>query len=328
MRSRLETHLTDVWFGGKRPGWTLRALSQVFRFLRKMRQWAYEKGLLSTSRLPLPVIVVGNITVGGTGKTPLVIALANALSILGWRPGIVSRGTGARSSSAVHLVHSESSPVQVGDEPLLIHRKTGCPTAVHKKRVLAARRLIADTDINVIICDDGLQHLALDRDIELVVHTPEHTAQNKRLLPAGPFRDPESVLEQVDFVLSVGSTADENTIGVTAKALVPLCPPAVVPQPGDRVNAVAAIGNPGRFFQALRNLGFEVIEQAFPDHYQFESQDLEFDNQAPIVMTEKDAVKCDHMNQANLFALPLATSLPTRLAADIDAMLHVLGEPA
>lgn len=328
MRRRLESHLTEVWFRGKRPGLILRGLSLLFRVLRAVRLWAFRKGYFSSEKLPVPVIVVGNITVGGTGKTPLVIALANALSILGWRPGIISRGTGSQPSFEPVLVTSDSSPVRVGDEPLLIHRKTQCPTAVHKKRVLAAQRLLAESNVNVIISDDGLQHLALERDIQLVVHTPEHTVHNKHLLPAGPFRDPESALDQVNFVLAVGSSADETTMGVSAERPVALVPDAKPPEPGDRVNAVAAIGNPRRFFESLRKLGFDVIEHPFPDHYQFQRDDLNFNNEAPIVMTEKDAVKCEHMDLTNAFMLPLITTLPPRLANDINDLLHKLAEPS
>lgn len=326
MRRRLESHLTEVWYGSKPPGLTLRALSHLFSALRTMRLGAYERGFLATETLPVPVIVVGNITVGGTGKTPLVIALANALSILGWRPGIVSRGSGRRSSSGPQVVQDDSDPAIVGDEPLLIRRKTHCPTAVHKKRSVAANHLLTQTDVNLIICDDGLQHLALGRDIELVLHTPHHSAENKHLLPAGPYREPEAVLARADIVLATGTEADDKTVGITPGEWAALGEETGAPTPGDTVNAVAGIGNPSRYFDLLRRLGYEVIEHPFPDHHEFQSQDLVFSNPAPIVMTEKDAVKCESMNLANAFVLPLVTTLPPHLASDIDDLLHQLGE--
>ncbi|MET0102320.1 MAG: tetraacyldisaccharide 4'-kinase [Sedimenticola sp.] len=272
-------------------------LSWLFCLLAWLRRLAYRMGLFGSKKLPLPVIVVGNITVGGAGKTPLVIWLADYLKGKGYRPGIVSRGYGGTSGQWPQRVEPESDPKMVGDEPVLIARRTGCPMWVGPDRVKAARALVEEGQCDIILSDDGMQHYALKRDIEIAVVDGRRQFGNGLCLPAGPLRERQSRLGSVDLVIANGGELE----GYPGMTLLPVSV-AKVSDPrqrtelgsfrGSSVHAVAGIGSPARFFNTLRETDIEVIEHGFPDHHRYEAEDIAFDDELPVLMTEKDAVKC------------------------------------
>jgi tetraacyldisaccharide 4'-kinase len=267
-----------------------------------------------------PVIVVGNLTVGGTGKTPLVAWLAEQLARCGLKVGILSRGYGG-STRRPQVVHGESSWREVGDEPLLLRRLTGCDTVVARDRLAGARELVA-LGVDVVIADDGLQHLRLARQCEIVVVDGARGFGNGRLLPAGPLREPAWRLRHASIVVINGSPEHASLLvgsnkpaadalqmslyGDDAHRLDGLAIPRPLEHFRDRrVHAVAGIGNPSRFFRALRARGLDVIEHAFADHHPFVAADLTFADDLPVLMTEKDAVRCRTLATARLWYVPV-----------------------
>ena len=309
--------LASLWYGSHPLSIILLPLGGLFRVLVAVRRYAYKTGVLRSHKLPVPVIVVGNITVGGTGKTPLVIWLVDVLRKAGHRPGVVSRGYGGNASTWPQLVDADSDPGAVGDEPVLIARRTECPVAVAPRRVEAARRLIADFACDVIVCDDGLQHYALDRDVEIAVIDGERRLGNGRCLPAGPLRETAARLRSVDVTVINGAASSGECgmrlAGTLAQSLGdPRLEHELAEWRGSTVHGVAGIGNPGRFFAYLREQGLTVVEHAFPDHHGFEAEDLRFGDDLPVIMTEKDAVKC------RAFAGPLHWYVPVNALIDGD----------
>lgn len=274
-------------------------------------------------RLPVPVVVVGNITVGGAGKTPLTIALARAMAAAGRRPGIVSRGHGG-DNARPRPVNADSTPAECGDEPLLIARRTGLPVWIGRDRVAAARALLAaHPEVDVILCDDGLQHYRLGRDVEIAVFDGRG-AGNGRLLPAGPLREPLARLAAVDAVVCQDSPELSVPAGVPrfAMRLVPgtfyrlgdatrTC--AAADLAGRPLHALAGIGDPDRFFRTLGALGLEVTRHPFPDHHAYVAADLDFGPDAVLLMTEKDAVKCAGLTAGEAWVLPVEAELPPAL---------------
>lgn len=271
-------------------------LSMLFAVVAATRRLLYRTGLMHTRRFAVPVLVVGNITVGGTGKTPLVIWLAEYLRRQGWKPGIVSRGYGGEARHWPQQVRADSDPASVGDEAVMLAASTGCPMCVGPDRPAAVEALLAHTDVNIVISDDGLQHYALARDLEIAVLDGARRLGNGFLLPAGPMREPRSRLSSVDIVIANGQ-------GEQGECSMKLFQPVVRELHGNQraelsvftgraVHAVAGIGNPQRFFDLLRRHRIEVIPHAFADHHPFRAADLAFDDALPILMTEKDAVKC------------------------------------
>jgi len=271
-------------------------LALLFAVLAGMRRMLYRVGVLRVRRFGVPVLVVGNITVGGTGKTPLVIWMAEHLRRLGWRPGIVSRGYGGAASHWPQQVRADSDPTSVGDEAVMLAAATGCPTCVGPDRPAAVEALLGHTDVNLVISDDGLQHYALGRDLEIAVIDGARRLGNGFLLPAGPLREPASRLRRVDMVVVNGQARPgEFSMKLHQPEIRPLlggAPAETGRFAGHRVHAVAAIGNPQRFFDLLGRLGIQVEAHPFPDHHPFRAEDLWFDDGLPILMTEKDAVKC------------------------------------
>ena len=306
-----ERALQEIWYGGRTPGAMLVLSSWLFGAVSVLRRALYRIGVLKQIDVGVPVIVVGNITVGGTGKTPLVIALVAALRERGWKPGVVSRGFGG-SAQQITRVDAQSEPALVGDEARLIFDATQAPIMIGRDRTRAARALI-DAGVDVIVSDDGLQHYRLRRDVEICVIDGLRRFGNERLLPAGPLREPMRRLGGVDFRICNGGDAKRGEIpmrlvGDTAVALddaartVPL---TSIP----RAHAVAGIGNPGRFFTALRAAGIEVIEHAFLDHHAFVPADLDFGDDTPVLMTDKDAVKCRAFVRAAWWRVPVRAEL-------------------
>lgn len=296
--------LQAIWYQGGPAPLSLRPLSWLFGLLVWLRRGLYRVGVLRTERLPVPVIVVGNLTVGGTGKTPLTLWLAGELRALGLRPGIVLRGYGGRAS-APQLVDADADAVSVGDEALLLARRSGCPVAVGRDRVAAARLLLGQ-GVQLIIADDGLQHLRLGRDVGIAVIDGVRGFGNGRLLPAGPLREPVSALARAALVVQNGGEGSRYPgalrMQLAGELLLPLqAPPGATGAAhglplaqwrGRSVHAVAGIGNPERFFASLRAAGLELRPHAFADHHAFSAADLAFGDDLPVLMTEKDAVKC------------------------------------
>ena len=278
-------------------------LGILFAFVATSRRTFYRLGLLRAVRLPVPVIVVGNINAGGTGKTPLVLWLAGFLRQRGYHPGIISRGYGGRADGPVP-VGGGSDPAEVGDEPLLLAKKSACPVWVGRDRAAVALALLqAHPECDVVVSDDGLQHYRLGRDVEIVVVDGERRFGNALPLPAGPLRESVARLQSVDAVVVNGgslrpgfSLRNEFEMHLQGGMFYNLRNPELHAVAADflgkKLHAVAGIGNPQRFFTHLRGLGLAFDEHAFPDHYAYRPQDLDYDDGGMLLMTEKDAVKC------------------------------------
>lgn len=317
--SRADT-LQAAWYGQGRVPWWSWPLAMLYGALTTLRRGLYRTHVLRRVRLPVPVIVIGNLTAGGTGKTPLTIALAAALRERGLRPGVVSRGHGGRQRGPL-LLGTAPDPAEVGDEPCLI-AASGVPVAVGRDRPAAAG-LLVDAGCDVVIADDGLQHYRLARDVELCVIDGARRFGNGRLLPAGPLREPLRRLARVDLRVCNGGVPQAGEypmqlVGGTALSLDGLRMQPLAGFAGQHVHAVAAIGNPARFFASLREAGLDVIEHAFADHYAFAAADLAFSDALPVLMTDKDAVKCRAFAQAHWWRVPVQAQLPQ---AFVDAVL-------
>jgi tetraacyldisaccharide 4'-kinase len=283
----------------------------------------------AAERLPVPVVVIGNITVGGAGKTPLTLALAREFAARGRRPGIVSRGYGGANAQP-RAAGPGATAAEVGDEPLLLARRSGLPVWIGRDRVAAGRALLAaHPDVDLILCDDGLQHYRLARDVEVAVFDGRG-AGNGRLLPAGPLREPLSRLAAVDAVVCHDSPDLElpATVPCFAMHLKPgdfyrlddpghTCTAATLA--GRPLHALAGIGDPGRFFRTLAGLGLEFESHPFPDHHAYTAADLAFAADGVLLMTEKDAVKCGGLTAGESWVLPVEAELPPTL---IDHLLE------
>jgi tetraacyldisaccharide 4'-kinase len=328
-RAGFNDWLTRGWYGGASRAW-LKPLALVFGAFAALRRMGYRCGLLRSQSAGVPVIVVGNLVAGGAGKTPLVIWLADQLRARGIQAGVVLRGHGGRARTA-QLVTPASDPAEVGDEAVLIARRTGGVVSVGRRRVEAARLLVA-RGCRVVLSDDGLQHLALRRDVEIVVVDGARGFGNGALLPQGPLREAPARLRRVDAVVMNGSDAtgiaaaagEPLTMALAVEALRRVAsdePIALDTLRGSVVHAVAGIGNPGRFFSLLRELGCRPLEHAFADHHAFTADDLAFADPLPIVMTEKDAVKCRAFATARMQYLQVSVVLPD---ADAGRLLQLV----
>ncbi len=298
-------------------------LSAVFGALAALRRGLYLGGLLPSHRLTVPVVVVGNIAVGGTGKTPLVLWLAQYLKECGYRPGILSRGYGA-ATMPPREVAPDADPALAGDEPLLMARRAICPVWVGKNRVAVGLSLLrAHPDCDVLLCDDGLQHYRLRRDVEIAVVDGVRGCGNGLLLPAGPLREGSWRLRRVDAVVVNGGAGawpgyGMTLLGATFRNLADPSRTAVAADfQGMKLHAVAGIGNPPRFFAGLRGLGLEFDEHAFPDHHPFRAADLAFAGVDAVLMTEKDAVKCAAFAAANWWMLAVDAQVDSALGEKI-----------
>ncbi|MEO7935475.1 MAG: tetraacyldisaccharide 4'-kinase [Dokdonella sp.] len=321
-----QVDIDRIWYGGEPAPLWMRVLVPVYRLLRAVVRLSWQSGLRKPMRLSVPVIVVGNITAGGTGKTPLVLALIDALRERGWNPGVVSRGYGG-SATTPRLLDDTPDPAIVGDEPSLIRHRSGVPVAIGRNRVQAAR-LLLDSGIDVIVADDGLQNPSLARDIEICVIDGQRRFGNGHLLPAGPLREPTSRLRIVDFVVCNGGEPRNNEIpmGLKGNKVVGLAagaePRLLSEYSGSTVHAVAGIGNPQRFFQSLRNMGIELIEHAFTDHHALSAEDLAFGDALPILMTEKDAIKCMRFADSRYWKVPVSAELQASFFDALDGKLR------
>lgn len=340
----MEQRLTRLWYRESAGPSFLQPLAWLYGLVSGLRRHAYARGWLKSLRAGKPVIVVGNLTVGGTGKTPLVAWLAEQLSASGLRVGIVSRGYG-RSKREPESVHAESDWRDVGDEPMLLRQLTGCDTVVAQDRLAGARRLVA-LGVDVVIADDGLQHLRLARDCEVVVVDGARGFGNGRLLPAGPLREPAARVAMASVVVVNGvpehaslmagdgrlppATLQMSLFGAEAHRLDGLAGPQPLEHfSGQRVHAVAGIGNPGRFFRDLRARGIDVIEHPFADHHPFAAADLTFSDDLPVLMTQKDAVRCRSLGDARLWFVPVVARFGAAQGAELlDRVIRSLAPRA
>ena len=319
--------LHAIWYERHPLGVALAPLGWLVAGMARLRRALHAARVLPSTRVPVPVVVVGNLAVGGTGKTPLVLWLAGFLASRGWQPGIVCRGYGGTADRWPQQVREDSDPAVVGDEAVLLAQRSRCPVvACGPKRGQAAAQLVQHTDCDVVISDDGLQHLALARDLEIVVVDGARRHGNGRCLPAGPLREPLGRLGSVDLVVANGA-ARRGEFAMTLKPgpAVSLSRPEQRRRLGDfagtPVHAVCGIGNPERFFSMLSELGMRVTEHAFPDHHPFQADDLDFPDGAAVIMTEKDAVKCRRFARDGFWYVPVTAELPDAFCARVERAL-------
>ncbi|TDV70481.1 tetraacyldisaccharide 4'-kinase [Pseudomonas sp. LP_7_YM] len=295
----LTDRLLNAWYNGHPALTLLRPLEALYRHVVNRKRARFVAGQSDTYKAPVPVIVVGNITVGGTGKTPLILWMIDHCRQRGLRVGVVSRGYGAKPPTLPWRVRAQQGADQAGDEPLLIVKRTGVALMIDPDRSRAVRALLAEEPLDLILCDDGLQHYRLARDLELVLIDAARGLGNRRCLPAGPLREPIERLHSVDALLYNGASEDREdgyAFKLQPSALVNLRTGERQPvdhfPPGQAVHAVAGIGNPQRFFNTLEGLHWRPVPHAFADHAQFSAEALAFTPALPLIMTEKDAVKC------------------------------------
>lgn len=347
--------LQAIWYR-RRPLWLfllLMPLSALFALIVWVRRGAYGRGFFSSVRVSVPVIVIGNITVGGTGKTPFVIWLTLRLQAMGWRVGIVIRGYGGQSTHWPRDVQADTSYTEVGDEAVLLAQRTGAIVVVGPDRAAAARRAV-ELGADFVLSDDGLQHYRLARDVEIAVVDEARLLGNRWLLPAGPLREPRSRLATVDLIVRTQratATTDQRInspsvdqpstpLGTDRRAGPPnITAIARIAEAvsltgdrqrtlgsfrGGRVHAIAGIGNPEAFFNALRAQGLDVDGRALPDHAAASRADITFADDAPVLMTQKDAVKCRHLADERHWAVPLDVELSDTDAAIVERMIRQL----
>ncbi len=332
------SRLVAAWYAPRLTALALALvpLSLAFMFVSALRRALFRSGVLKARRLAVPVVVIGNIVAGGSGKTPLTAALCRALAERGWRPGIVSRGHGRQTTGGDDplIVAPDSDAAQVGDEPLLLAR-SGFPVAVARDRVAAARALLAShPECDVIVADDGLQHYRLARDVEIAVVDAARGLGNGWPLPAGPLREPRARLDEVDAVVALVAPGAQAPRIVTNAYVMTLAgdtfrrvgDPTVVRTAsafgGPFVHAVAGIGNPDRFFAQLAAMGIAATPHAFPDHHRFDAPDLAFAGAQAILMTEKDAVKCAVFANERCWYLPVRAHIDPALVARVEEGLR------
>ena len=331
----LSERLLRAWYDGH-PGLVLlRPLEWLYRQVAQRRRQRFLQGTSPGYRAPVPLIVVGNITVGGTGKTPMILWLIEHCRARGLRVGVISRGYGARPPQFPWRVEAGQGAEVAGDEPLLIVQRSGVPLMIDPDRSAAARALLAAEPLDLLLSDDGLQHYRLARDLELVLIDGVRGLGNRRCLPAGPLREPPERLDSVDAVLRNGAAEDDETgyaFQLEPTALVNL-------RSGERVclghfpagqvlHAVAGIGNPQRFFATLEALHWRPIPHAFADHAEYSAELLNFSPDLPLVMTEKDAVKCRAFAAANWWYVAVDAQPSGAFIDWLDGCLDRLGPDA
>ena len=327
----MSERLLQAWYTGHPLLVLLRPLEWLYRWVVIRRRRAFVAGRRDIYRAPVPVIVVGNITLGGTGKTPMILWLIEHCRARGLRVGVVSRGYGAEPPSFPWRVEAEHSAAVSGDEPLLIVQRTAVPLMIDPDRGRAVRALLASEPLDLILSDDGLQHYRLARDLELVLLDAARGLGNRRCLPAGPLREPLERLESVDALLCNGAAAD--TPGSFAMQLRPCALINLVSRqpvglehfpPGQALHALAGIGNPRRFFNTLEGLNWRPVAHAFADHARYSAEALQFTPALPVVMTEKDAVKCRPFAQPDWWYLSVDAQLSPAFEIWLDAQLQRL----
>lgn len=323
------TKLLQTWYGDGAPPWWARVLEPAYRATVRMRRAGYARGWLSSGHPGQPVVIVGNLTAGGAGKTPLVTWLATELAGRGMAPAVVSRGYGGAEPRSPHQVLADDDPRFCGDEPLLIARRSGRPVWICRDRLAAARAAVA-AGADLVIADDGLQHYRLARDFEILVIDAERGFGNGRCLPAGPLREPLERAAEVDFTVCNGrgsycpsGSAVMALSGAEACRLDGVGRRALEDFAGEPVHAVAGIGHPERFFRHLRSFGLEVIPHALPDHAPVPPELFAPADGLEVLMTEKDAMRC-----AGVAAAAHAWQVPVtaRFADEGRALLGALAK--
>ena len=331
LERRVTAWAERVWYARHPSGVLLAPLGWVYCAAASLRKRAPGTGWVRRMRLPVPVVVVGNLTVGGTGKTPLVVWLAGTLRADGLRPGVLARGYRGKAKDWPRIVSPDSDPAQVGDEPVLLARRTGCPVVAGPDRVAAARRLLETGSCDLVLCDDGLQDLSLAHDVEIVVLDGARRLGNGRCLPAGPLRESARRLAEVDLVVCRGE-ARTGELGMAYQAGVPRNVDDEAQERGfaefrgRAVHAVAGVGNPEGFFGLLRGEGLSVVEHRFPDHHAFGPGDLDFGDGLPVIMTEKDAVKCRGLAPGRAWYVPVEAVLEEAFSGRLRSLLARGGE--
>ena len=299
--------------------------SLVFFILSQLRFWCYKVGILKTSRSEVPVIVVGNITVGGTGKTPIVIALCKYFESQGKSIGVVSRGFGGEYTQDILKVTKLTDSRECGDEPALIAQQTNAQVVVAKRRNKATQYLTTNSKVDIIISDDGLQHYAMGRDIEIAVIDGHNRLGNGWFLPAGPLRETKRRLKSVDFIINNGSQEKGEVLcQVEAECYINLVTnekKELDHFKGKKCFAVAGIGNPKNFYKLLESQGVNLITKTFADHYSFSEKDLDFKEDYPIIMTAKDCVKCKHFATNQMWYLSVSAELSKDFYKQLESKL-------
>ncbi len=320
--------INRVWYGRSLVSILLLPLSGLYWLLISTRKAFYNSFLFSKKQFERPVVVVGNITVGGTGKTPMVIYLCEQLKKLGYQPGVASRGYGGSVRSAT-LVSNAHDAKQVGDEAILIFKRTHCPVMIGSNRVEVINALIVQKQCNIVICDDGLQDYRFIHDVEIVMIDGDRQFGNTRLLPAGPLRESIGKIFKSDFCVATGQSCPDisaDTMLLQTHELYALNDVTKTLEldtlRGETVHAVAGIANPQRFFDTLAAQGLSVIPHAHKDHAELVSQDLQFPDDYPVLITEKDAVKCTHFDLENVWVLPVSVQLPVDFTGRVQQLLR------
>ena len=337
MLDKLAKKIQQGWSEPNLVTYLLLPLSMFYRLIMSLRKLFYKKGLFGVYQAEIPVVVVGNISVGGTGKTPLTMAIVERARMLGFKPGVISRGYGGQALEWPQIVEPETSAHFVGDEAVLIARQAACPVVVAPNRGEAINLLLANNDCDIIFSDDGLQHYALDRDVEIAVIDKQRRHLNNFCLPAGPLRESTNRLLTVDIILNHVSPNDlDKDFIASSENLFRLRQTGFKSVVNDQeqilvknktIHAVAGIGHPIRFFRQLRALGLNIVEHSFPDHHRYSIEDFQFsDDDSAIIMTAKDAVKCIAFAKPDWLYLAVEVEMNTLAAKNIDQTLKNLRE--
>jgi len=326
MSHKVSQFFDSMWYGQRPIALLFIPLSWLFGATVKLRSLLYDRGWIASTRLSVPVIIVGNITVGGTGKTPVVIWVAELLKSAGYSPGIISRGYGGIASSWPQQVREDSDSRVVGDEAKILARRTQCPVAVGPSRADSAQALIDHHQCDIIISDDGLQHYALQRDIEIALVDGERRYGNRYLLPAGPLREPVERLKSVDFVICNGlANSNEYPLKVEGNEAIMLMDETerrkIDSFNSTSCHAVAGLGNPARFFSHLKKFNLSFEPHIFPDHFKYTEKDINFDDEKPVLMTEKDAVKCTYMANEKHWYVPIKAQMTQKFGLTLLSLI-------
>lgn len=317
---------TPIWYGHHPLSRLLLPLSWIYCAIMRARRLGYRGGWLRSHRLAVPVIIVGNLSVGGTGKTPLVLHLVALLKSLGWTPGILARGYGGRAEAWPQRVRPDSDPDLVGDEPVLLARRGGCLVVAGPDRVAAGEMAIEQGGCDILVSDDGLQHYRLARDLEIVLIDGARGFGNGHCLPAGPLREPPTRLKGVELILYKDGNGQGPSMRLQSGAVVSLARPESRRELADfrarPVRAVAGIGHPEGFFALLERAGLEIERLPFPDHHRYTEADLARWRGRPVIMTEKDAVKCATFGGEDLWYLPVEAVLDRDFEARLFSKLR------
>ncbi|MGE0383562.1 MAG: tetraacyldisaccharide 4'-kinase [Gammaproteobacteria bacterium] len=319
--------MDEIWYGRSALAAALAPLAWLYGAAVYLRRHAYASGLAAMVEIPVPVVVVGNITAGGTGKTPLVVWIAHCLARHGYRPGVVCGGYRGQARAWPQQVRADSDPVMVGEEAVLLARHCAAPVAAARNRIDAALALLEHHGCDVLVCDDGLQHYRLSRDVEIAVVDGVRRFGNGRLLPAGPLREPPSRLRSVDMIVTNGIAGRGEfpmryVPGGARSMFDPAREVALESFAPREVHAVAGIGHPERFFSMLRAAGLRVHKHPFADHHRFTAAQISFGDGLPVLMTEKDAIKCQRFADREHWYVPIAAMLPEVFEHRLLALLR------